>query len=91
MFEKELIDKGWKPELCKIGTLYFKENFFIRLDKDKALVFSIKDDMHPIGKASTYEEIIALQKEEDKKDIFWLEATIIALKHEYKQKYNEEI
>ena len=91
MTDNELIDKGWKPELCKIGTLYFKENFFIRLDKDKVLVFSIKDDMNPIGKASNYDEIISLQKEKDKKDILWLEANIRSLKNRYKQKYNEEI
>ena len=91
MTEQELINKGWESKLCKIGTLYFKDTFFIRLDKDTALVFSSNDDMHPIGKASTYEEIILLQKESDKKDILWFEATLQALKYSYKEKYGEEL
>lgn len=88
MTKEELISLGWKEELCKIGYLYFKDNYFIRLDKDKALVFSVHDDMHPIGKASTYDEILSLEREADKKDILWLEATLISLKESYKKKYN---
>lgn len=90
MTEQELIDKGWKPELCKIGTLYFKGNFFIRLDNDKALVFSNHDDMHPLGKAENYEGIIAIQKESDRKDILWLEANLSALKYTFEKKYGEK-
>ena len=63
MKKKELVDNGWKPKDCKIGVLYFKEDFFCRFkDEDTILVFSIKDDMNPLGEAKTLDDIFEIKK-----------------------------
>jgi hypothetical protein len=50
---------------CKIGTLYinYATNMFIRFEVDDALVYTIADDMNPIGKAKTMEDIERLTSE----------------------------
>lgn len=91
MTNKELIDNGWSPQICKIGTLYFKGSFFCRLDKDEVVFFSVRDDMNPLGRAKTFEEITNLEKNYYKSVIETLEAKLILAKADYKDKYGEEI
>ena len=62
MTHEDLVNYGYKPEDCKIGTLYFKGNLFCRLDNDVATVRTIQDDMTDIGKASTIEELKKIEK-----------------------------
>ena len=64
MTNQELLDNGWKEELCKIGTLYFKDGFFCRFkDNETLLVFHCSDDMNPLGEAKTLDDIFELKKQ----------------------------
>lgn len=65
MTKDDLIKDGWKPELCKIGTLYFKGDFFGHLKDDNFVMFGIDDDMNPLGTAKTFEDIKQIKKEYD--------------------------
>ena len=91
MTEKELIDNCWEPKICKIAKMYFKDKFFCRFDfkdNNKVLVFSTNDDMNPIGSATTYDEIIELQKESDLQDIQMMEAYLDIMKKNFNIKYD---
>ena len=90
MTREELIDNGWRPQLCKVGTLYFKGGFFCRLDEDEAVVFSLSDDMHPLGRAKTFDEISALREKSDLEDIKRLDRRLVMLKFLFKEKYGHE-
>jgi hypothetical protein len=63
MTHEDLINRGYKPEDCLIGTLYFKGNLFCRLDNGVASVRTVQDDMTDIGKASTIEELMKIEKD----------------------------
>lgn len=70
MNKQELVDNGWKPENCKIGTLFFKDGFFCRFrNNGNVFVFSAKDDMNPLGEAETLDDIFELQKLSFKNDV----------------------
>ncbi len=56
MTEKELIEFGYKPEQCKIGTLYFKGSIFVILNNNIADVREIGDDTASFGIATTLDE-----------------------------------
>lgn len=63
MTGQDLKDKGWVAEQCKIGILYFNDQYFCRLTENgEAIVHVTLDDMNPLGTAKTYDEIIALEK-----------------------------
>lgn len=64
MTEQELIEYGYKPEECKIGTLYFRSPFFINLKDGVARVYSINDDNNPLGEATTIEEVKRLESDQ---------------------------
>ena len=87
MTDKELIAAGWKQKMCKIGYLYFKEDYFCRLDKDEAIVFSVSDDMNPLGKAKTFEEIKKLQKENEEHEIIATEFMLKTMRETFEKKY----
>lgn len=57
MTEKELIQFGYKPKQCKIGTLYFKGSIFVRLNDHIADVREIVDDTNSFGTATTLDEL----------------------------------
>ena len=57
MTEQELIDYGYKPEECKIGTLYFKAGFFVRLKDGVALLYRIRDDEKLCAEITTIDEL----------------------------------
>lgn len=63
MTHEDLIKNGYKAEDCLIGTLYFKGNLFCRLDNGVASVRTVQDDMTDIGKASTVEELMKIEKD----------------------------
>lgn len=64
MTKEDLINYGYTPRECKVGTLYFKDHFFGKLDKDGVLDFrKTSDDMHTIGKVSTIKELKELEKQ----------------------------
>lgn len=63
MTHEDLVNYGYKPEDCKIGTLYFKGKLFCKLDNGVASVRTIQDDMTDIGKASTIEELKKIEKQ----------------------------
>lgn len=64
MTQDELINDGWIPRNCKIGTLYFKGNFFGKLTESTGTfeLRSMTDDMNPLGTAKTFDDIKAIQK-----------------------------
>ena len=57
MTDKELIEFGYKPEQCKIGTLYFKGSVVVRLDNNIADVREVIDDTNRFGIATTIDEL----------------------------------
>ena len=64
MTKEDLTNYGYIPRECKVGTLYFKDCFFGKLDKDGVLDFrKTSDDMHTIGKVSTIKELKELEKQ----------------------------
>ena len=88
MTGQDLKDKGWVAEQCKIGILYFKDVYFCRLTEEgEAIVFVTFNDMVPLGTAKTYEEIIALQKSHEIKEIEKFESYVDYLKKSAIEKY----
>lgn len=57
MTEQELIQFGYKPEQCKIGTLYFKGSIFVKLNNNVADVREVVDDTNSFGTAATLDEL----------------------------------
>lgn len=57
MTVKELIEFGYKPEQCKIGTLYFKGSIFVILNNNIADVREVGDDTNSFGTATTLDEL----------------------------------
>lgn len=57
MTEQELIQFGYTPEQCKIGTLYFKGSVVVRLDNHIADVREFIDDTTRFGTATTLDEL----------------------------------
>ena len=91
MTNQELIDNGWKPRDCRVGTLYFNGDFFCRLKKDGiAVVYRCKDDMNPIGCAGTVDDILPLMEKSDLAEITLFEATLNLMKAQYERKYNKK-
>lgn len=63
MTDKELKDYGYNPQICKIGTLYFKGSFFVMLNDDGSVDFRLKEkDMESYGTAKTIDELKELEK-----------------------------
>ena len=63
MTDKELKDYDYNPQICKIGTLYFKDNFFVILKSDGSVDFrSREDDMKSLGTAKSITELKSLEK-----------------------------
>ena len=90
MTKEDLINAGYTPQNCKIGTLYFKGGFFCRLDKDEAVYFSISDDMNPLGRAKTLDDINELEKKFYKEEIEALEATLSFKKKLFAERFGNE-
>lgn len=57
MTEQELIEFGYKPEQCKIGTLYLKGSVFVILNNNIADVREVGDDTTSFGIATTLDEL----------------------------------
>ena len=87
MTEKELRENGWKSESCKIGTLYFKDVFFCRLDGEKAIVFSANDDMNPLGTAETLDEIKEIQMQYELDRIHTMEERLVKARTYFENVY----
>lgn len=90
MTEQELIKHEWQPKNCKIGVLYFKDGFFCRFDrenKDDVVLFSVVDDMTPLGKAKTFEEIDELERVYYWDEIEFLQKKLRLAKQAYKQRW----
>lgn len=91
MTRKELKENGWYPQACKIGTLFFKGNFFCRfINDDTVTVMSTSNDMLPLGKATTLDELKKIQKEYDKEKIKEYKMRLEELLQTYKKTYNED-
>jgi hypothetical protein len=91
MTEKELVDDGWIPKSCKIGTLFFKNSFFCRIEDGNVILFSNKNDMVPIGVAKDFFEINELQKESDLNDIKYVLSLYNAMKEKFESKYGVKL
>lgn len=91
MTEKELVDDGWIPKSCKIGTLFFKDSFFCHLDNGNVVLYSNKNDMIPIGIAKDFSEIKELQKESDLNDIKYVLSLYNAMKEKFESKYGVKL
>lgn len=61
MTEKDLLDFGFEKRLCKIGYLYFKDNFFCSLHNGAADVRSCFNDMVSLGVAKSLKELIEIK------------------------------
>lgn len=62
MTHDELIKNGWIPRDCRVGTLYFKGDFFGSLKDGVFELRSVTDDMTPIGNAMTFDDIRHIQQ-----------------------------
>lgn len=92
MTKTELKENGWSPQACKIGTLFFKGNFFCRfINDDTVTVMSTSNDMLSLGKATTLDELKNIQKEYDKEKIREAKRRLEELLQAYKINYNEDI
>lgn len=87
MTEEELKCDGWEPRLCRVGRLYFNEPYFCRLDGETVILFSIADDMHPIGHAKTLDDIKQLQMSHEAEELKALENALVMAKHLFFEKY----
>lgn len=91
MTENELIADGWKPEICRIDTLYFKDGFFCRIreeeDEKDVAVFSEANDMTVLGFAKTIEEINEFKRLYYLNQIKDLEEKLKLAKEIYFEKY----
>jgi hypothetical protein len=87
MTEKELCHDRWRPMSCKIGTLYFKDVFFCRLDGEKAIVFSVNDDMNPLGTAETLDEIKEIQMQYELDRIHTMEERLVKARTYFENVY----
>lgn len=91
MTKTELKENGWSPQACKIGTLFFKGNFFCRfINDDTVTVMSTSNDMLSLGKATTLDELKNIQKEYDRKQLEAHKRKYEEMLHFYKSKYNED-
>ena len=61
MTAKELIEFGYKPEQCKIGTLYFKGSVFVILNNNVADVREVGDDTNSFGTVTTLDELKSIE------------------------------
>ena len=61
MTEKELIEFGYTPEECKIGTLYFKGSVVVRLNDNISDVREVVDDTNSFGTATTLDELKCIE------------------------------
>ena len=59
---EDLIADGWQPKECKVGTLYFKGDFFGGFRGEVFELRSMMDDMTPIGNAITFNDIRQVQQ-----------------------------
>lgn len=62
MTHDELIKNGWIPRNCRVGTLYFKGDFFGSFRGEVFELRSVTDDMTPIGNAMTFDDIRHIQQ-----------------------------
>jgi hypothetical protein len=85
MTSQELIDNGWVQRECKIGTLYFKGDFFGKLQGDVFEMRSMRDDMSSIGTAKTFEDIREIQKKYYQKEVKDYEILLGMAKFKLKQ------
>ena len=86
MTDKELREKGWSRQQCKIGTLYFKDDYFLKLNTDGTVDFySTQRDMQKLGTASTLEELEELQKDE-----YWKYVHLLKLQYETDKMHYEK-
>lgn len=91
MNKEELKKDGWTKQLCKIGNLYFKDNrWFGRFKEDKFILYSIDNDMVPLGEAETIEDMKELMMKHDFERINKAEQNLDLLKMKYKEAYGEE-
>ena len=92
MTKQEFLDNGWEVQLCKIGNLYFKDGFFCRFkDHETVVLYSVNDDMKPLGNAKSIDELDKLKKDYylDKVKSYKLQYEIA--KRFYEETYNEKI
>lgn len=88
---QELLDNGYKPQDCKIGTLYFKDGFFCRLHADKCIFYSISDDMTPLGTVNTIDEMTELEKKYYRDEIADLETMLELKKLLFEKRFGEKV
>ena len=92
MTKEDFLNDGWKPQQCKIGTLYFKDCFFARVLNDgKVSVSSVHDDMHTLAIVETKEEIDNTIKNFYRDVILELENKLETIKKDFFEKYGESI
>lgn len=92
MTEEDLLENGWQSQACKIGTLYFKDGFFCRFKESGiATVFSVTDDMNPIGVANNVEQLEEAQKHYYQTVIKKLKMNYEVMKEYYEKKYKEKL
>ena len=91
MTKEDLINAGYKPQACKIGTLYFKDGFFCRLHADKCIFYSTSDDMTPLGTVDTIEEITELEKKYYRDEIAALETKLELKKLLFEKRFGETL
>lgn len=88
MSSDDLIKEGFKPQECRIGVLYFRDGFFCRFINDcEVLFFSSTDDMEPIGKAKTIQDIMELERKYYSDIVEYYEAKASYLRELYNRKY----
>jgi hypothetical protein len=91
MTDNELKENGWNPMLCKIGTLYFKDNFFCKLrDNGIVSIYSVNDDMNPIGTVTTIDGIFGAIKHWYRLEIEAYKRKTEQLEKEYFERYGEK-
>ena len=95
MTKKELIKFGFEPEECRVGTLYFKGNFFCRKRGNafpgEYVIFHRSDDMSPLGTVRTTEEIVQIEKDYERASIKCLENAVREMKDDFEKKYGEKV
>lgn len=96
MTKEELIEMGFVPQQCKIGTLYFNKGLFCLLKTNGSVdIRSTANDMKSLGIANTKLDIIKIARGEVQSSITYHEDKIRELKEllkgydEYIENYTE--
>ncbi|WP_296864383.1 hypothetical protein [uncultured Methanobrevibacter sp.] len=88
MINEDLLNEGWVPKECKVGTFWFKNNYVCGVKGDDSIVvWSRDDDMNPLGTADNIQGIKYIQRKHESDIIKFVETKLNKMKENFKETY----